>query len=495
MTQILRVGPASNNTGGWRTHAGSSASIDLAGAVSEEERNDATYIQGMGEIVFPIDPPPEAPAMGMIVVPIAYAATLASAPVELEVELLQGGALLAGGSALMTGIGTDWTLATVTVPTTGVTSWGALSLRLTAAPAGTTDPGGPGPGEWPITGADIEVFPGDDLAAIVGAASAGSDIYLHRNLDGTRHTYTLSAPLAPANEITLRTAPPARTLVDAARDVWALQPWVRIDAGGGHYVFDLTGSGRHTWTIENLHISGARYSGSGNNTGVGIRGGNNVTVRWCLITDCDNQGAGQSWQGVMEHVEITDCSGAQVGGSSGTGAAAKSPRPCTYTSCYVHHNHYYGLWADCDNRGWVVRDCVVTDNYGSGVFYEISQGAALIEGTLVARNNLSNVNGRGGMIITSSRNVTIRSNVFVDNLLQSIRIWEDARFQNGPSSCTSGFYLQNILVEGNQRLSGPPIRLLFRDQSNIIPSTDGVHPNPHPLAPPGSAVTFTGNEY
>ena len=299
---------------------------------------------------------------------------------------------------------------------------------------GTSDPGPPAPADpAPPVEADVEVHPGDDLVALVNGAARGAVIYLHGHPDGRGHTYEIGQRvLTVPDNATLR-GPTARR-----------GPNGEIDApvkirGSGRQIFDQ--NLRTGWTIEHLDISGARFVSDRNQDGVGVTRGSG-TLRYVKIHDNDNKGLG-GWSGLLEYSELTNNSAAQISGHS---AASKSIHVHAIRHTFVHHNHYYGVWTDCDNRGWVVEDNTITDNFGSGIFNEISRGPTLIARNRVARNNLGEVQGRAGIVVSSSRNVRITGNTIMDNGVVDVRIWNDRRAGNGANACQSGYRIENVLV-------------------------------------------------
>ena len=84
---------------------------------------------------------------------------------------------------------------------------------------------------------------------------------------------------------------------------------------------------------------------------------------------------------------------------------------------YVHHNVGNGLWTDIDNVDSHYKGNVVEDNWGQGIFHEISYDAVICN-NVVRRNGL----GRGGtwlygagILIAHSANVNVRGNLVEDN--------------------------------------------------------------------------------
>jgi parallel beta-helix repeat protein len=66
---------------------------------------------------------------------------------------------------------------------------------------------------------------------------------------------------------------------------------------------------------------------------------------------------------------------------------------CIIRSNYVHNNKGPGLWADTNNRRFLVEGNYISDNDREGIIYEISYNIMIRDNTFV-RNNL--VGGKGG---------------------------------------------------------------------------------------------------
>jgi parallel beta-helix repeat protein len=79
---------------------------------------------------------------------------------------------------------------------------------------------------------------------------------------------------------------------------------------------------------------------------------------------------------------------------------------------YVHDNHGHGLWSDGNNHGTLYENNTVINNYGSGIFHEISFDA-------VIRNNRVEGNAfphsHGGIKVTNSEDVEIYGNLVLGN--------------------------------------------------------------------------------
>jgi parallel beta-helix repeat protein len=103
---------------------------------------------------------------------------------------------------------------------------------------------------------------------------------------------------------------------------------------------------------------------------------------------------------------------------------------------YVHDNHGHGLWSDGNNHGTLYENNTVINNYGSGIFHEISFGA-------VIRNNRVEGNAfphsHGGIKVTNSEDVEIYGNVVKGN---------DGGIHAGQND-RGGYQLTNLWVHDN----------------------------------------------
>jgi len=280
--------------------------------------------------------------------------------------------------------------------------------------------------------ADVHVRPGDDLVAKVADAPPGSLIYLHPGPDG-RHVYDIGAAVLhlPA-QATIRGPEAERGPLGEVSAPVAIR-------GSGPQIFNQ--APRRGWTIEHLDISGARWRADPIRDGTCVFGGEG-TLRMVKIHDCDNRALG-SWAGVLEYAELTNNSALRIPGHS---AASKSRFRHTIRHAYVHGNHHTALWIDCDNAGWTVEDSRIVDNRGSGIFNEISRGPSVLRRNVVQGNNPFGVEGRGGLVITSSKDVTVEENVLVANGGADLRVWEDHRAGRGPAGCLTGYRTERVTL-------------------------------------------------
>lgn len=135
--------------------------------------------------------------------------------------------------------------------------------------------------------------------------------------------------------------------------------------------------------LEDMWIHDIPY-GNGFNVNAG------AVVRRVLVHDCGNMGwgGGKGSDIVIEDVEAHSNT-KHVMLSFESGACKMVYASGVGRRIYSHDNHGSGLWTDINNDGFDWLDNVVADNYGRGIFHEVSQRARIL-------NNLAMNNGKRG---------------------------------------------------------------------------------------------------
>lgn len=165
------------------------------------------------------------------------------------------------------------------------------------------------------------------------------------------------------------------------------------------------------WVIEDVRVRQAH--------GTGIRMGDRWIVRRSRV---DHNGQlGIAGGGVGSLVEDSEWDhnktlGFSVGFAGGASKFFKTDGLILRRN-FVHHNDGNGIWLDIDNIRYLVENNRVEDNYGQGIFVEISYAGKVI-GNQVRRNG----HQRGGtwlygagILIAHSPNVEVAGNVVEDN--------------------------------------------------------------------------------
>jgi hypothetical protein len=274
------------------------------------------------------------------------------------------------------------------------------------------------------SGASGCVVPGDDLAAIVNQAPAGSTICI---LPGTYHP---SASMNPASHVTIEGT--------------SKRGKVQIRTKTLEVIFELgKASGV---TIRNLTISGGVNKCAGTNcgpTGEGIHGGIDLTVNNVRIYHNGRAGIG----GVTGLLKVThsrvDHNGSAVSGPDYVSAGIKSVHPITVTDSRVDHNAGNGIHCDRDCGAFKVVRSDVEYNTLTGIHLELGRGPAVIANNTVRYNNLLVWLYHAGINVNDSKDTDIYGNVLGGNGHKGIHVWEDTR------AGTSGYHLSNVRVHDN----------------------------------------------
>jgi hypothetical protein len=154
-------------------------------------------------------------------------------------------------------------------------------------------------------------------------------------------------------------------------------------------------------------------------------------------------------------------------GTGGYDAAVKTIYYAVFQNNYVHDGGWNGLWFDCDAPGGVISGNRIEANVANGVHVEISSGDSTswhpdlppwangvygftVTNNVIVGNNPSADNGKSGVNIISSRNVTLSTNIIVDNGWSETWIDNDDRYLNNHDHCKSGFLLENVEAAFNR---------------------------------------------
>jgi hypothetical protein len=194
------------------------------------------------------------------------------------------------------------------------------------------------------------------------------------------------------------------------------------------------------WLIEDVRVRQSH--------GTGLRMGDRWVVR---RTRVDHNGQlGIAGGGVGSLVEDSEWDhnktlGFQVGFAGGASKFFKTDGLILRRN-YIHHNDGNGIWLDIDNIRYLVQDNRVEDNYGQGIFVEISYTGKIL-GNQVRRNG----HQRGGtwlygagILIAHSPDVEVAGNLVEDNYNGIAGIQQNrGTGQYGPR------ILQNLWVHDN----------------------------------------------
>ncbi|WP_163509593.1 right-handed parallel beta-helix repeat-containing protein [Fodinicola acaciae] len=209
------------------------------------------------------------------------------------------------------------------------------------------------------------------------------------------------------------------------------------------------------WTI--------RYSTIRDNAGAGVMLGSGDKVSDnCLTANGQYGFSAYTPTGpaniVLDHNEIsynnTDDWESRIDGCGCTGGGKFwSSANVTVTNNYVHHNKSVGIWADNNNRGFLIEGNYIADNDDAGIMYETSYNAAIRNNTLIRNALVSGPRNPGfptaalyvsesgaDSRVDTAYNTTldISGNQFVDNW-SGVVLWENAdRFCGSPANTSTG---------------------------------------------------------
>ncbi|MET1001445.1 MAG: right-handed parallel beta-helix repeat-containing protein, partial [Acidimicrobiia bacterium] len=123
------------------------------------------------------------------------------------------------------------------------------------------------------------------------------------------------------------------------------------------------------------------------------------------------------------------------------------------TGNWFHHNNGSAIWADTNDRDFLIDGNYISDNAGEAIFYEVAYNAKITNNTMVRNANVIGplnpgfptgaiyLSEAGGDARVPSRYTTIEisGNVFTDNW-SGVVLWENAdRFCNSPANTSTGY--------------------------------------------------------
>ncbi len=262
-------------------------------------------------------------------------------------------------------------------------------------------------------------------------------------------------------------------------------------------VQDYNGPG---WIIQNNNIT--------KNAAAGVATGSNVRVLNNLIEYNGQEGFSAHGNGGLyqgNNIAYNNYNLRIDAAWEAGGGKAYDTRNLTFKSNYVHDNGGPGLWADNNNIYTVFVGNTVSNNWGPGIYDEISYGATIVNNT-VTDNGMPSSPGGGARLgwawdagiqlresgaLTASAPVVISGNKVADNY-NGISLIQSPRTGCGQAV---GMYgpcrVQNVLVENNwitmtqgatgvyQDGSGDDVfsryNNVFRNNHYCVPSV--THPN------------------
>jgi parallel beta-helix repeat protein len=283
--------------------------------------------------------------------------------------------------------------------------------------------------------AGIEVYPGEDIGAVVDANPAGTTFILkagtHRRQsigpkDGNTFLGEPGTVLDGENSLKYAFRSESDNVTIRNVKVTGYTP-----PFGGSAIEAIWNQARG-WVVEDCEVS---YNTSG---GIGI--GHEGIVRRCHIHHNGQLGiVGWTNGGLIEDNEISynNTAGHDPLHEAGGMKLFKSERLVVRNN-HVHHNFAIGIWLDHNNNNCVIEGNLVEDNANSGIYYEISYNG-------IIRNNTVRRNGGWAIVVSSSPNVEVHHNTIADNA-QGIFGVQDDRIETGSHG---PFLLKNLWVHDN----------------------------------------------
>lgn len=363
-------------------------------------------------------------------------------------------------------------------------------------------------------GRTLDVYPGDDILAVYASALPGDTVRVFGDPTEDVTVYDLgAAALTPTSDfVRLEAGPGFEPVLRGLHGryyplgVYAVEPRIVLTSSGPNVI---NWTNRHGPSLTGFDVVGGTYDVGTSGSGVAVLRGTRTRVKYNRIRGADVCGiSGDNAGSRIENNEFTDNSGEQVAGISGAIKVVGSG--VLVRRNYVHDNHVYGIWRDCNSTSWFVRDNIIVNNAGSGVFNEICSGGE-VTGNYFENNSLHTA-GRFEMVVTSSKELLVKGNVFrtggtEDSPLRALYIREDDRAgvsdaddkdynSDVTNPCQIGFRSDEIIVEGNLFLNGDFAALQWDNETPVVeidPTEDEVYANENDTSPPAVGVTFRRN--
>lgn len=161
------------------------------------------------------------------------------------------------------------------------------------------------------------------------------------------------------------------------------------------------------------------FEGS-NSEGADFRGPDQVARR-CVFSDNGQDGftAGGAHRLLMTECVIRNNNTKNFDrGWGGGGNKLVLSRGVVIEKSQFLNNRGNGIWFDIGNEECTVRNCLIADNEGAGIFYEISYGLRAHDNVIVGNGFLSNFGAwgaDGAISLSSSPNCVIERNLMVGN--------------------------------------------------------------------------------
>ncbi len=158
-----------------------------------------------------------------------------------------------------------------------------------------------------------------------------------------------------------------------------------------------------------------------NGVGISISGGHDAAIRRCVVRMNGQLGVGGS---NADRLLLTGCEvrengikGYNGGWEAGADKFCRSKDIVLESSIFADNNGN-GIWFDIGNENPVVRNCLVINNRGCGIFYEISYGLRAHDNVIVGNGfdaAPGSWGGDGAISLSSSPGCVIERNLMIGN--------------------------------------------------------------------------------
>lgn len=220
--------------------------------------------------------------------------------------------------------------------------------------------------------------------------------------------------------------------------------------------------GTGTLTLRNLDISGAFGT---DQSAAGVNGDHEALENLALSCSRIHDNGSAGITGVAEGLRVSrteiDHNGS---GSDSLDAGIKTVHYALVVGSYFHDNDRRDVWWDCDAPGGDIIRSTLTSAGTAGVHVEISSGDSTsgkpvpswgaygfrVTQSTITGNDTRDQQPYGGVAVTSSQNVTVDTNLLIDNHVHELNVWNDSRLGNGHDGCSSGFPTSNVTISNNQ---------------------------------------------
>ena len=207
------------------------------------------------------------------------------------------------------------------------------------------------------------------------------------------------------------------------------------------------GDGVGDWVVDDLTIR------LNHGTGLNFTSSTNVTISHCRLNRNGQQGLAvydsERFAVTENELAYNNYAGYDSNWEAG-GAKFSWSRDLTVRGNFAHHNHGAGLWTDTDNKAVLYDGNTASDNADNGIFHEISYDA-------VIRRNITERNGKHGIVVDASSNVevyanTVRHNARPQQIMarQATPVTKNGRY--GPLVLENFYAHDNIVAAGGSGL-------------------------------------------